>query len=225
MKKILMSCVMLCTVFLLTISSAHADLFTFTDDVANWPGTSPITVTGDTIGSPTTSGMDVITEGRSLSQVIIYINNRKATDKQPDALFINSNCTGADDWQSWDYYVKDINADNTGASLYDVASDYVYSTVPLTMLGMRDGHVNGIKSGLSNEIDASVVYEDGKLIYTFEKGQIVFEESFVIGYTPWCANDVILTPPTSVPEPTQMLLLGTALIGLAGIGRKKFFKK
>jgi hypothetical protein len=29
----------------------------------------------------------------------------------------------------------------------------------------------------------------------------------------------------SVPEPTQMLLLGTALIGLAGIGRKKFFKK
>jgi hypothetical protein len=28
-----------------------------------------------------------------------------------------------------------------------------------------------------------------------------------------------------VPEPTQMLLLGTALIGLAGIGRKKFFKK
>jgi hypothetical protein len=48
-------------------------------------------------------------------------------------------------------------------------------------------------------------------------------QSFAIHWSMTCANDVVEGTP--VPEPATMLLLGSGLLGLASMGRRKFFKK
>jgi len=52
-----------------------------------------------------------------------------------------------------------------------------------------------------------------------------FGDNYVAGAYFEVAEASIITQGAAVPEPATMLLLGSGLIGLAGYGRKKFFKK
>lgn len=217
----------------LVSGTAMASVYTYGDMYANWPGELYPSGMGDLDenGWPRIEDVTITTydSDESLKTIEITMANRLIFD----SLFINNDWTGeTNDWDSWNYYVKDTAADDTGETLYDVSNGYNYTYADAG----RIGHANGIDldvdpayptpGGLSEVHWAGLApwkdaWNDYVLTYTFGEGAIVLGDYFVVGYSPYCANDVFLTP---VSEPATMLLLGTALICMAGLGRKKFFK-
>jgi len=215
--------------------TAMAYVYTYPDIYANWPNTFPVNVSSDTHGTPligdATITTSVIGDTEYLDSISINVTDRRVWD----ALFINTSDFNETAWEAWDYivYESDNGAGGTNPYTLDqmpVSTEGIYSVndsydyVHVDYSGGRVGHVNGIEGDYvtASTIGYSVSYASNVLTYNFDSGEIALGDDWGIGYTPWCANDVYLTP---IPEPATMLLLGSGLLGLAVLGRKKLFKK
>ena len=231
MRKFLILCFVITITSMFLVGSASAVTYTFNDIYANWPG--HFINANDEIGTPKIhDGWTVTVDSNGyLEEVKLSMTGRRVYD----GLFINTNWNGTlADYESWEYYIKDCTLTNgDGGHIYQVGSTYTYAY----STNGRTGHPGGMSTGITeltpfnaylSDITWTITdygptgydYDDeGTLTYAFKSGKIYVGDlgDFVIGYTPSCANDNVLTP---VPEPTTVLLLGLGLLGL-GLGARK----
>lgn len=225
------------SIFLFT-GGAYSASYTIADNTIAFPGYENPLYPQDSIGSPRVNYMEINTYANGdLASVIIRI---EANLLIPDALLINNDRSQGDAYDGWDYYVKTnanyppYNPPGRVSTLYAVDEknyDYTFATTG------RIGHPSGIViNDAVNAIDTWYNFQasdptpptlylgwafnpdadglGGEIVYNFKEG-LHLNAGWVIGYTEYCANDVILTP-----EPISLVLLGLGLIGVAGIRRK-----
>ena len=146
---------------------------------------------------------------------------------QPNYLADNFNSVFSEDWE----YAFDVSA----GKLYQITDSNIRLSdqeMPTSGWVYRNGQEVLIDpTGLSSSLNGTAMYDNGFYSLSIDitgLGWILADLGF--HWTMTCGNDVIEgiapggdRPP--VPEPATMILLGSGLLGFAGLGRKKLLKK
>lgn len=252
MKK---SFVVLALFIVLISSQAFGITINFGDNSNYWPGWNNNTSddSRDMIGIPGfNGGTAVVNSGRltnlSFGQDITSSSVWSALS--PGDLFIDTNAD-----KTWDYFVDLTNWNVPNPSNSDPGSgDYPIYSISLVLNDatgyifsgqddkngwsgyyIRDNHpvaYGGTPGQAYGQVHFSGWPNNSpQSEYTFDftglsSGGLALGQKFTIGWTVNCANDVVYeTINNHAPEPATMILLGSGLVGLAGLGRKKFFRK
>jgi hypothetical protein len=158
-------------------------------------------------------------------------------DTDNDASYGNGAIAGADKLYGYDY-VFDLDFNKLEYSVYQLTSNSILLDV-LESYNQPYSNPWKYSSGGIYKGTGALIYTDFNILtdavtgfsgglhdaVTVDLSFLAPNTTFTSHFTMGCGNDNLMgSGTTSVPEPTPMLLLGGALIGLAGIGRRKFFK-